>query len=139
MNLFAYDVCRARLAIMLRCVQVSLMAALPCAQAAMDAHRGVAAVAEHGLRFLMSLSAAEANRVSWWACLGHPWCTSARTCLHVFRTPSMMLVCCLQVPLMAVLPCAQAAMDAHRGVAAVAEQGLGFLANLAFADANRVS
>ena len=50
-----------------RCVQVPLMAALPTAQAAMDAHRGVAAVAENGLGFLRSLAAAEVNKVSWWA------------------------------------------------------------------------
>ena len=50
-----------------RCVQVPLMAALPTAQAAMDAHRGVAAVADRGLALLCNLSVAEANRVSWWA------------------------------------------------------------------------
>ena len=43
------------------------MVALPTAQAAMDAHRGVAAVAEQGLAFLGNLAIAEANRVSWWA------------------------------------------------------------------------
>ena len=43
------------------------MAALPTAQAAMDAHRGVAAVAEQGLCFLWYLAIAEANVVSWWA------------------------------------------------------------------------
>ncbi len=43
-----------------------------------------------------------------------------------------------QVPLMAALPSARAAMDAHRGVAAVAKYGLGFLANLSIADANKV-
>ena len=35
--------------------------------AALDAHRGVAAVAEQGLASLRSLSVAEANKVSWWA------------------------------------------------------------------------
>ncbi len=40
------------------------MAALLTAQAAMDTHRGVAAVAEHGLRFLADLAFAEANGVS---------------------------------------------------------------------------
>ena len=65
-----------------RCVQVPLMAALPAAQAAMDAHRGVAAVAEQGLCFLRSLAAADANMVSWWACLGHPWYTSLRPRSH---------------------------------------------------------
>jgi hypothetical protein len=49
------------------------------------------------------------------------------------------LLCCVQVPLMAALPTAQAAMDAHRGVAAVAENGLALLANLAAAEATRVS
>jgi hypothetical protein len=51
------------------------MAALPTAQAAMDAHRGVAAVAEHGLAFLWNMCIAEANEVSWWACFGQPCCT----------------------------------------------------------------
>ena len=46
---------------------------------------------------------------------------------------------CVQVPLMAALPTAQAAMDAHRGVVAVGEHGLGFLRNLAMAEANKVS
>jgi hypothetical protein len=59
-------------------VQVPLMTALPAVQAAMDTHRGVAAVAEQGLGFLCNLSIAEANRVSWWAHLGQPWCTSSR-------------------------------------------------------------
>jgi hypothetical protein len=57
------------------CVKVPLMAALPTAQAAMDAHRGVAAVAEQGLGFLCDLSVAEANKVIWLVCFGHPWCT----------------------------------------------------------------
>ncbi len=59
-----------------RCwVQVPLMAALRTAQAAMDAHRGVAAVAEQGLCFLRKLSVMVPNRVSLWACFGQPWCT----------------------------------------------------------------
>jgi hypothetical protein len=116
------------------------MAALPCAQAAMDAHRGVVAVAEQGLGFLMSLAFAEANVVSSWACLGHPWYTSVRTRMHAYPfVPSAMVRCCVQVPLMAALPCAQAAMDAHRRLAAVAENGLGFLENLSTAEANKVS
>jgi hypothetical protein len=57
----------------------------------------------------------------------------------VLFVPSAMVLCCVQVPLMAALPCAQAAMDAHRGVAAVAEHGLGFLRSLSFAEANQVS
>ena len=43
-----------------------------------------------------------------------------------------------QVPLMRVLDSGVAAMDAHRGVADVVKQGLGFLANLAFAAGNQV-
>ena len=39
---------------------------------------------------------------------------------------------------MRVLGSSVAAMDAHRGVAAVAEQGLGLLWNLAFAADNKV-
>ena len=49
-----------------------------------------------------------------------------------------MVICCVQVPLMAALPFAQVALDAHRGVAAVAEHGLGFFWNLSFADVNKV-
>ena len=48
------------------------MEVLPAAQAAMVAHRGVAAVAEQGLGFLCNLSVAEANRVSGWARFGQP-------------------------------------------------------------------
>ena len=44
-------------------VQVALMGLVSSAVAAMDAHRGVAAVAEHGLCFLRCLSIADANRV----------------------------------------------------------------------------
>ncbi len=64
------------------CVQVPLMAALSTAQAAMDAHRGVAAVAEQGLAFLRSLAVADANKVTWWECLGQPWCTSLLSSSH---------------------------------------------------------
>ena len=39
------------------------MVALPAARAAMDAHRGVAIVAEYGMSFLSNLSRADANRV----------------------------------------------------------------------------
>ncbi len=46
------------------------------------------------------------------------------------------VVCTAQVPLMAEVPRARAALDAHVGVAGVAESGLGFLSNLAFAEAN---
>ncbi len=60
------------------------MAALLCAQATMDAHRGVATVAEQGLRFLDNLSDADANLVSG-ACLGPPLFTSLR---------SRMRICC---------------------------------------------
>ena len=57
----------------------------------------------------------------------------------LFFALSVSLLCRLQVPLMAALHTAQAAMDAHRGVAAVAQQGLGFLWSLSVADANKVS
>ena len=43
-----------------------------------------------------------------------------------------------QVPLMRVLDSGVAAMDAHRGVADVVEQGLGFLAKLSAAADNKV-
>jgi hypothetical protein len=41
------------------------------------------------------------------------------------------VACTAQVPLMAEVPRARAALDAHVGVAGVAEQGLWFLRNLA--------
>ncbi len=44
----------------------------------------------------------------------------------------------VQVALMGVVSSAVAAMDAHRGAAVVAEQGLGFLRHLSREDANRV-
>ncbi len=44
----------------------------------------------------------------------------------------------VQVPLMRVVDSALAAMDAHRGVAVVAESGLGFLRNMSTAEPNRV-
>ncbi len=50
------------------CVQVALMAALPSARAAMDAHRGVVAVAKTGLCFLSNLACADANIVRWTQC-----------------------------------------------------------------------
>jgi hypothetical protein len=50
------------------CVQVPLMGARSSAQAALDAHRGVVAVAEHGLAFFLNLSAPVTNKVSW------AWC-----------------------------------------------------------------
>ncbi len=46
------------------------------------------------------------------------------------------VVCTAQVALMAEVPRARAALDAHVGVARVAEAWLGFLANLADAVAN---
>ena len=48
------------------------------------------------------------------------------------------VVCIAQVPLMAEVPRARAALDAHVGVAGVAEGWLGFLRNLAVAEANMV-
>ena len=44
-------------------LQLALMAAVPSAMAALDGHRGVAAVTENGLAFLYVLSAAPENRV----------------------------------------------------------------------------
>ncbi len=51
----------------------------------------------------------------------------------------MMVLLCIQVPLMAALPTAHTTMDAHRGVAAVVEGGLYLFANLALVEANGVS
>ncbi len=48
------------------------------------------------------------------------------------------MVYMVQVPLMAEVPRARAALDAHVGVAGVAEAGLGFLRSLAFTEANKV-
>ncbi len=48
------------------------------------------------------------------------------------------VVCIAQVPLMAEVPRARAALDAHVGVAGVAEAGLGLLLCLEVAEANRV-
>jgi hypothetical protein len=48
------------------------------------------------------------------------------------------VVCTAQVPLMAEVPRARAALDAHVGEAGVAEAGLGFLMSLADAEANKV-
>ncbi len=66
------------------CVQVPLMAALPSARAAMDAHRGVAAVAEYGLCFLSNLASADANMVRWmqgWLCGLFPVHSEMRHCV----------------------------------------------------------
>jgi hypothetical protein len=73
-------------ALVLCCLQVPLMAALPTAQAAMDAHRGMAAVAEQGLGFLLNLAVAKANKVSWWVCFGQSWGTILRARVHVCPT-----------------------------------------------------
>ncbi len=48
------------------------------------------------------------------------------------------VACVVQVPLMAEVPRARAALDAHVGVAGVAEAGLWFLRCLAVAQANKV-
>jgi hypothetical protein len=48
------------------------------------------------------------------------------------------VVCIAQVPLMAEVPRARAALDAHVGVAGVAAAGLGLLRNLTVAEANMV-
>ncbi len=44
-------------------LQVTLMAEVPRARAALDAHAGVANVVEHGLLFMRNLATAEANKV----------------------------------------------------------------------------
>ncbi len=44
-------------------LQVTLMAEVPSIAAALDAHVGVAGVAEHGLFVLGNLAIAEANKV----------------------------------------------------------------------------
>ncbi len=44
-------------------VQAALMGVVSSAVAALDAHLGVAAVAEHGVCFLRCLAVADANRV----------------------------------------------------------------------------
>ncbi len=48
------------------------------------------------------------------------------------------VVCVMQVPLMAEVPRARAALDAHVGEAGVAAAGLCFLRNLADEEANKV-
>ncbi len=68
-----------------------------------------------------------------WACcdlcaLACPW-RHAGLCLCVLV---------FQVALMSSVPSAMAALDGHRGVAAVAEHWLGFLANQSVAPENRV-
>ncbi len=64
--------------------------------------------------------------------------TSVVYVVCVSRIMHPVWVCVVQVPLMAELPRARAALDAHVGVAGVAEVGLGFLWNLADAEANKV-
>ena len=96
-------------------------------------------MAEQGLAFLLNLAFADANRVSWWTRLGHLWYTSLRPRSHACPVCPALVRGCVQMPLMAALPTAQAALDAHRAFADVAEQGLAFLGNLAIAEANRVS
>jgi len=44
---------------------MSLISAVPITMAALDGHRGVAAVVEHALVFLKNLSAAAENRARW--------------------------------------------------------------------------
>ncbi len=46
---------------------------------------------------------------------------------------------CVQVPLMEMLGTVVGALEAHRGVAEVVENGLRFFANVAYASENRVS
>ncbi len=130
-------------------VQEALMAEVPRARAALDAHVGVAGVVEQGLRFLGILSVAEANKVrphlfegvcglwrkeshaEWW--LDFCWVGGVRVEGH-----APCVVCTAQVPLMAEVPRARAALDGHMGDAGVADQGLWFLRHLAVAQANKV-
>jgi hypothetical protein len=149
-------------------VQVTVMGVVSSAVAAMGAHRGVAAVAEEGLGILRNLSLVDANRVcvvvaygrrhrvvdredglrreagsrgdvgAWLVGCGHDGCAVGQ-CGVVWR-------CCVcgggmdvvQVVLMEVVSSAVAAMDAHRDLAAVAENFVCFLFNLSLADVNRV-
>ncbi len=81
---------------------------------------------ELGLCFRVAL-------LPWWACcdlwtLACPW-RHAGLCLCLLL---------FQVALMSSVPSAMAALDGHRGVAVVAENGLGFLFNQAAAPENRV-
>ncbi len=131
-------------------VQVPLMAELPRARAGLDAHVGVAGVAEAGLGLLRNLAAAEANKVRACVCVkgrvGRGMCAGGISrwldCCGVCgvrvegRAPCV--ACTAQVPLMAEVPRARAALDAHVGVAGVAKAGLKFLACLAAAEANMV-
>jgi hypothetical protein len=97
------------------CVQVPLMAVLPAAHVALDAHRGVADVAEQGLGFLRNLAIAEANKVSWWAPFGQPWCTPP--CVvrrHACTVCHALVRCCVQVPLMAAVSLAIRALSVCR-------------------------
>ena len=94
------------------------MAALPAAQVALDAHRGVADVAEQGLAFLRNLSVAEASKVSWWACLFRSalahLLASSLACMPSAPSARVLLCCCVQVPLMAVVWLAICALSVRR-------------------------
>ncbi len=65
-------------------------------------------------------------------------CAAECPCDGVMRCVSGTCVDVVQVALMGVVSSAVAAMDAHRGVVAVAEEGLWFLRNLSVAEANKV-
>ncbi len=136
--------------------QVPLMAEVPRARAALDAHVGVAGVAFAGLGFLGNLSVAEANKVRPRVCVcvggrvgsgnmlaawvAHRvvagWTDCCRVCGVRVEGHAPCVVCVVQVPLMAEVPRARAALDAHVGVAGVAQAGLVFFSNLAAAEAN---
>ena len=58
---------------------------------------------------------------------------------YATEAPLCVGACELQVALMRVLDSAIGAMEAHRGVTAITERGLGLLWNLASDDGNRVS
>jgi hypothetical protein len=106
-----------------------------------------------GLGFWRTLAAAEANkvrprmsvngRVGSGMCWRHWssvewWLDCCRVAGVRVEGHAPCVVCTAQVPLMAEVARARAALDAHVGVAGVAEAGLGFFRNLAVAEANRV-
>ncbi len=67
-----------------------------------------------------------------------PRCAAVRVSGGVMRCVSGTCVDVVQVGLMGVVSSAVAAMDAHRGVVAVAKDGLWFLRNLSCADGTKV-
>ncbi len=135
-------------------VQLPLMAEVPRARAALDAHVGVAGVAKAWLGFLWNLAVVEANLVRPRMCVGGHvgsgmcvggmsqaqewWLDYCRVGGSRVEGRAPCVVCMVQVPLMAEVPRARAVLDAHVGDAGVAEAGLRFLACLAATEANLV-